>query len=314
MLTAIVSFLLQYLVLALMLSIGLAARPGDLGQIVRRPRLYVRALLVMELAVPLLAILVVTVLPLPPRGAALFLLVAVAPGAPFIPAATKGKGARYSPVGLNLLVLVSLLAPLTVPAWLWIIDRVHPLGLGLDVTPLQVLRQVVTIALAPLTLGLAIRRLLPRAADVLWRVAHTFFLVAAAVAIAVLLYLGAPVLLEVAPLTFAGGLIIVIGSALLGAWAAAPEPEARRTTGVAAALGNPALALAILAASYPRVEAAAFIAAYLIFRKLALIPFELWVRRGAHRGTPGRGVPAALPSAPSSRPTVASGPRPQPQG
>lgn len=285
MLIAIVSFLLHYLVFALMLSIGLAAHRDDLRQIVRRPRLYVRALLVMELAVPLLAILVVTVLRLPLLGATVFLLMAVVPGAPFIPFVTRAKGERYSPVGLNLLVLTSVLAPLTVPAWLLIIGKVHPLELA--ITPSQVLLKVFTLMLAPLALGFAIRWLLPRAADVLWRVAHYFFLVAAVVAIAAVLYLGAPVFLEVAPINFVGGLIIVIGSALLGYWAAAPQPEARRTIGVATAMGNPALALTILAVSYPTFKAVALLAAYVIFRKLALIPFEQWVKR--------RRTPAAQP-------------------
>ena len=50
-------------------------------------------------------------------------------------------------------------------------------------------------------------------------------------------------------------------------------------TSVAVVLGNPGLALAIVAASHLTFKAAPLIAAYLIFRKLALVPFEQWIKR-----------------------------------
>lgn len=44
------------------------------------------------------------------------------------------------------------------------------------------------------------------------------------------------------------------------------------------------LALAVVAASYPGLDAAALIAAYLIFRRVTIWPFERWLAReaGAH--------------------------------
>ena len=279
MLMTVVSFLLQYLVFSLMLSIGLSAEPRELREIVRRPRLYLRALLVMELGIPLFAIAVVSGLGVAPLGATLLLLVAICPGAPFIPSATKAKGATHSTVGLNLLVLVSLLAPLAIPVWVAILDRISPFELA--ITPAQVLARVVPTVLAPLVLGLVVRRVVPRVADVVGRAVHYFFLVAFAVAIVVVCYLGATVFLDIAPRTYLAAAIIVAGSALMGYWAAAGHRDEQRTTGVAAVLGNPGLALAIVAASYPGFKAGALIAVYLLVRKLALVPFELWMKRRA---------------------------------
>jgi len=286
MLMTIVSFLLHYLVFSLMLSVGLAADPRELLEIVRRPLLYLRALLVMELGVPLLAILVVTGLGVAPLGAALFLLVAICPGSPLVPSATKAKGSTYSTVGLDLLVLVSLLAPLTIPAWVAILDRISPYELA--ITPAQVFARVLSTVLAPLALGLVVGRMLPRFAVVAGRALRYFFFVAITVAIVMTIYLGAPLLPEVAPRSYLAALIIFAGSAVMGYWAGKVRPDALRSTAVAAVLGNPGLALAIVAASYPGFKAGAFIAVYIILRKLALVPFEQWMKRRERRTAPPR--------------------------
>ena len=285
MLAALVSFLLEYMVFALMLAVGCGARSDQLADLRNRPRLYARALAVILIGVPLLAMIVVRALDVSPRAAGLILLMSVCPGAPFIATATKAKGETHSPVGLNLLVLVSAVVPVSVPIWVAILERIYPVDLA--IAPAQVLRTVIPSVLLPLLVGVAVRRLVPRAADVVGRVAHYFFMVAIAAAVVVVLALGAQVFREVSPITYLAVLIIVTGSALLGYWAARPAPEERRVLGVAAVLGNPGLALAIVAASYPGFKAAAFMAAYVLFRKVALIPFEQWIKR--------RTTPTALP-------------------
>src|SRR5204863_4672887 len=88
--------------------------------------------------------------------------------------------------------------------------------------------------------------------------------------------------LEVAPRVLIAVIVLTLGAALLGYLAGAPAPADRRVTGVATALGNPGLALAVIAASFPGFKAAAFVIAYVILRKLALIPFEQWVKHRAH--------------------------------
>jgi BASS family bile acid:Na+ symporter len=284
----VIHFLLRHLVGALMLGVGLAARPRELAQIWHQRRLYARALLVMELAVPLLAIATVTAFRLPPLVGALILLMAICPGAAFIPVAAGEQGEPYSPIGLNLLVLVSLLMPVMVPLWVWVIGELSRFELA--VTPGDVLNEVVPSVFAPLLLGVAVRHVFPRGADLLARVAHRFFAIALAVAIAGALYVGAPLFLNAPLSALLAVLVVVLGAALMGFWAGSPQLETRRASGLAAALGNPGLVLAIVAASYPDFRAAALMAAYLLFRKLALVPFELWALR---HGPPGTGLARA---------------------
>lgn len=285
MVELIVKLVLANMVLALMLSIGLAVRPRELAQVVHHPRLYLRALLVMEIGVPLLAMVVVSGLALSPLATGLILLMAICPGAPFIPLVSKTKGEVYSTVGLNLLLLASVLAPLSIPAWVAILDRLYPFEL--QITPVQVAARVVPVVILPIVAGIAIRALSPRVADVLARVVHYIFIVTFVIAIAIGLVLGAPVFLELSVRTLLAVVLVVSGTAVMGAWAARTQPGARRAVVFSTVLGNPGIALAIVAASYPDLRAGAFIIAYLVLRRLALVPFELWIKR--------RATPAAHP-------------------
>jgi bile acid:Na+ symporter, BASS family len=292
----VTQFMLGHLVFALMLSIGLAARPRDLRDIRARPALYVRALLVSWLAVPVLAMVVVKLFGLHQLPSELMLLIAVCPGAPFIPAATKHQGQTHSPLGLNLLILTSLSAVLLTPAWVRVLEDMYHFGIAISAK--QVAVRTLTTVIIPLCLGFATRYALPRIADALVKPVHTFFLAALLVAVCAGLYLGAPVFLQVTLRVVVASAAIVVGAVLLGSWSARSEEATEaRTVGVAAALGNPGLALAVIAVSHPGFKAAAFVVAYVIFRKLVLIPFEQLFRRherraeqdaDSTRGTPHR--------------------------
>jgi BASS family bile acid:Na+ symporter len=274
----VISFLLRHVVFVQMLWIGLAVRPHDFAQIWREPFPYLRALSVALVGVPLWTMLMVSVFQLPPMPATLLLLVSVCPGAPLIPAAAKKKGESHSRFGLNVLVLLSVLACLTLPLWLAILARADVVAM--EIAPGLVLSHVVKVVFVPLVLGLVIRRFAPlRVADALAGIARILFVIMLVVAIAVVLVLGVPVLLHVAARTILAAALIVIGSALMGYFAEWPHPDARRPAAIVAAFGNPGLVLAVVASSYPHVRAVALIAAYVIFRKLVLIPFDIWTKR-----------------------------------
>lgn len=293
MIETVISYFIRYLVFALMLSIGLAARWDEIEEVWRRPKVYVKALLVMEIGVPLVAIAVVALLRPPPLAAALILLMAVCPGAPALAFMTREKGTKHAPVGLDVLLLVSLLAPLAVPAWVFVLDRLF--AFDLVISPRAVLEVVLPAVLAPILIGMGLRVWFPRAADLLARLVDDFFAVGLVVAVIVLLYLGVPVLFAVRPVTVAAALLVVAGAALLGFWAGSPDPANRSTIGVAAVLGNPGLALAVVATSFPGVDAAALIAAYLILRALALVPIKKALKRGGRRRREPLAGPAQEP-------------------
>jgi BASS family bile acid:Na+ symporter len=299
MVATIVKFLIGNLITALMLGVGLAAQLDGFRDVRRRPKLYAKALAVMWIVVPLFTMLVVTILPLRRIPTELFLLMSVCPGAPFITRSRTPRGSEVSIVGLNLLLLTSFMAPLLVPAWIAILNRIYPFDL--EISAAQVLTKIVPHVIIPLLLGMVIRALWPRLAQKLVRPVHYFFLVAAVVTIAVGIYLGARVFWEASPWIYPAMLIVILGSALLGYWAARPSLVDGYTVAMSAARGNPAIALAVLAASHPGFRATAVMLAYVLLRFVATLPFRAWTKRRTRpttttqepqpRPSPG-GVPA----------------------
>jgi BASS family bile acid:Na+ symporter len=262
------------LIVALMLGAGLATRTQSFRDIQRRPALYVKALAAMWLGVPLATLAIVSVLPIGPLAAELLLVMAVCPGAPSIPIATKRAGERFSTVGVNVLVLTSVLAPVLVPAWIAVLDHIHAFGLHMSAA--EVSRETMFRLIVPLLAGVAIRAFAPRLADRLTRPVQIVFVVALIVALAVLLYAGASVVFRAPLAAYGAMLLIILAASLLGYVAGAPDE--RRTIGLATALGNPGLGLAVIAAGHPERELVAFVALFVLFRFVATIPLRLWVK------------------------------------
>jgi predicted Na+-dependent transporter len=90
---------------------------------------------------------------------------------------------------------------------------------------------------------------------------------------------GAELLWHVPLRAFAAALAITLGDALIGYWVARPDVEDQMAISLAVALGNPALAIAVVEASYPDHKASELVAVYLIVRAIAILPFELWLKR-----------------------------------
>lgn len=293
MLRTIVAFLAGHLVFALMLSVGLQVRPVDLDDVRRRPALYLRALAVIELVVPLLALAVVAVFRPPPLATGTLLLMAVCPGVAMLTRAAPKKGGSLT-TAVNVLLLLSLLSPLTVPAWLAVLARVYERPLLL--TPGQVFATVAPAVLLPLALGMVLHALVPRLAPTLSRAAMWFFNVALLVVAVLLVARAGPALLQVGPRALLAMLVLITSSALLGHWAGAPRLEDRRTVALAAVFGNPALAIAIIKANFPDSPAVALVGAYLLVRALALLPYNQWAkRRPQATARAGRLPPGAVP-------------------
>lgn len=295
MLSTLVSFVVGHLVFALMLSVGLQASLRDLRDLQRRPGLYLRALVVLELAVPLLALVAVTLFRPPRIAAGALLVMAVCPGVPLVTRTVGRKGGDLH-TALNIVLVVTLLAPLTVPAWLAVLGHVY--GQPLSLSPGAVFDTVVPVLVLPLVMGMVLRVLAPRWAPTVGRVASVFVVVALVVTALVLLVSGGRMLLQLTPRMLPAQLFLITVSAALGHWAGGPRREDRITLAFAAVLDNPALALAIVEANFPDSPARPVLAVYLLGRMLSLLPYQLWAKRrgvAASRGKEGLPPGAVMP-------------------
>ncbi len=279
MLQTIVIVLIKNAMVALMLAIGLRTTTSELRATWAERRLVLRALLVLELGVPLLALATVKLLPLGFVATGIIAVMAVCPGAPMIVKLVPGRA--VIPV---LFAVVSALAPITVVLWVTVLDRVLPHELAIDagaIARITVLRQ-----LLPLAAGVGIAAILPQAARSIARVALAVFVTGFVLALAVVLAKGAPVLLRIGWWDGLAVMIVFLGSMAMGHVAGRPRLEDRSALTIMAVLCNPALGAAVITESYPGFRPIALLAAYLIVRALLVTPYVLHAKRRAARNQP----------------------------
>ncbi|MCP3161859.1 hypothetical protein [Myxococcus qinghaiensis] len=291
MLRSVVAFVLGNIVTLFMFTEGLARRPGEIRHVLERPALYVRALLVVLLLVPLVALAVVKVFHLPTVVASAILLMAICPGAPLQVNQAKALGANPS-TSINLLLLLSVFALITVPLWVMGVDRL--LGVEFKASPDLVFRLLAVKILPPLAVGIALRHYLPNVAKALAPWCSKVFNVLLLVVAVGLLFIVGPRLLHVAWIAIFALVVVVTISVLLGHWAGAPRLEDRKAVALATAFAHPVLAMTIIIQSYPNyraLEVAGVVGAYIVIRLLALTPYKLWVKR-QHDSEPSRHVPS----------------------
>lgn len=296
MLKTVITFILSNAIVLFMFSAGLAARRGGVRQIFQRPALYGRALAVVLVAVPLLAFALVRLFRLPSVVAAAIVLTAISPGAPLLVKQAKSLRASVT-TAVNLLLLLALCTLITVPLWVSVMDRV--MGLELQASPGLVLRTLLAKVVPPLVVGMAVQRLSPRWAEVLAVWTSRLFNVLLVVVLVLLLVKAPPRLGELGGASVLALLVLVSASAFLGHWAGGPRLEDRKAVALTAGLAPPALTLTIIVHSYPGLQAlnvAAGVAAIVIVRLIALIPYKVWAKRQDRKENAERLPPGSVPS------------------
>lgn len=280
MIASVVSVLVRNMAVALMLAVGLTTTPAALRAAWSERGLVVAALIVLEIIVPLVALATVEVVPLGMFATAIIAVMAVCPGAPMIVRATHDRA-----LGMVIVGLVSLLAPVTVAVWLTVLARVLPFRVS--IRPAVVAELTLLKIVVPLAIGVVVVTAWPRVARVLARVALGVFIVGFGIALVLALIKGLPVLARTGPWAFVALFIVVAASIALGHWAGGPRLEDRSALATIAVLGNPALGAAVIAASFGSQDVLALVAAYVIGRTLMLVPYTAtvwWVaRRRARR-------------------------------
>ena len=115
-LTAYLLIALKGSVALLIFAVGLDSRLKDLVYLRQRPGVMLRSLLAMYVVVPLLALAAVKVLQLPPGMELALLVLAISAGGPMLPRKLMRFG--NDEYAISLVVVSSLLAIVTVPAWM----------------------------------------------------------------------------------------------------------------------------------------------------------------------------------------------------
>lgn len=263
-----------------MLSIGLRTDTAIVADLKQQWRLVLRALAVVWLGVPVLVILAVWAFRVPPIGTATLLLMALCPGFPILVKFTERAGGS-SRTALLVLLATALTAPVMVPPWAAIIAQRSQFAFVVDAV--TVLEVIIPSVILPFVMGWIIHLVSERAAVMLAKLATIVFVAGIAITFVVLVVEGIPVLAASSLQVFVALAVSTLAAAALGYAVGGPHGRDRIALGYAAALGNPALALAIAARTAPADEHLPLFAAYVLVRTLTLVPFGRWIQRRALR-------------------------------
>jgi BASS family bile acid:Na+ symporter len=281
-LAALLPKLITASIVVIVFGLGLNARPQDALHLFRHPALLLRAVLSMNLIMPLVAAILVIAFELPTPVKIALVALAVSPVPPLLPKKEVEAGGDPS-YAIGLSVAIALLSILTVPLAVALFTRVFDRSGELAV--LTVAKTVFITVLVPLAAGIALRRGLPGLARKIARplsILGLVLLVVSALPVAVALWpamsalQGDGTVLVLALMAVIG---LCVGHALGG-----PDADTRTNLALCTASRHPAVALAAATAvvgSGGSKPALAAILLYVVIAILVSIPYVAWRKRQA---------------------------------
>ena len=159
--------LLPIALAVVMLGMGLGLVPADFARIVRDPKAVTVGILCQVVALPLLALLIVSVMPMPPVIAVGLIVLALCPGGPssnLITYLARGDVA----LSVTLTAVSSLITVFTIPVLANLaVGRFLGGDAAISLPVGDTMLSIALITLVPTTLGMAMRQRLPRMAAAL---------------------------------------------------------------------------------------------------------------------------------------------------
>lgn len=274
-LQTLIPIVLKASILLNVFTIGLRASPHDASYLFRRPAELIRALLAMNLLMPLFAFALVSLFDLNPAVRIALVALSVSPIPPLLPKKIAKAGGADS-YGIGLLIAVGLLSIIFVPLAMEIIERV--LKVPLQMSAASIASLIFMTVLLPIGLGIAVHSLVPALAE---RVAKPV----SQIAIMVLLACVIAILVSAAPAiwTLAGnGTVMALAAFVLfglaiGHVLGGPVPENRTALALSTASRHPGIALALAQANFPEQKlATAAVLLYLVVNAVIAIPYLSW--------------------------------------
>ncbi len=270
-LTAYLLLALKASIALLIFAVGLGSRLRDFSYLTQRPAVMLRSLLAMYVVVPLLALAAVRLLRLPAGIEIALLVLAISAGAPLLPRKLMRLGNEE--YVFSLVVISSLLAIVTVPVWLTVLEPQFPRLEAVD--PGTVAIVLGKSFLLPLLLGMAGRWLLrgasDRVSDALLNAVGVVFSACALTLLATHWQLIAAIVGW--PLLALGG--FTLAALGVGHLMGGPDPNDRTALAVTCATRHVGVAM-VIAAATPGPRTVVLIVAYMLASALVIIPYMKW--------------------------------------
>ena len=269
------------LLVSLTLGAGLQVERDHLLESLKNIGLLGRALLANVVIVPVLGVLLVRLFRLPEHVATGVLLMAIAPGVPFVLASVRKRGGRLG-FAVELAFILPLISVITVPITALL---VFP-GSHAQIPFLRFFTTLVLFQLVPLIAGVLIAGRWPALAARMGRPLQVIFFGSALVLIALL---GATLVHAVTIVYGSNGmwaiLVLTIAATFTGWLLGGPHQEDRRVLAIGTALRNIGLCALVATATIRNPEVTATVLIYLVIQLIVTTLTGIYFTRTAARDT-----------------------------
>jgi len=266
-------------IISLTFSSGLQVEREQLLAVLKNVPLLVRALVANFVIVPILGVLLVKAFHLAPMVATGFLLMAIAPGVPFVLVRTRQKGGSLE-LAVALAVVLPLLSIVTVPLTAAL---VLPAASQAQLPLARFAMTLVLFQLLPLLIGIIIGTRLPQVAERLTRPILLIFWISVTVLLIALL---PRVVREIASIYGSLGILasfcLVILSFATGWALGGPAREDRRVLAIGTTLRNIGLCALIATTNFPQSDVVAAVMTYLLVQAIVVAIASVLFTRTAH--------------------------------
>lgn len=266
-------------ILSSMLAMGMSLTMAQILQPLRNVRLVLLALLANFVLTPLLAYVIIRVIPLEQSLQIGLVVLATAAGAPFLPKLVQGaKGNIAFGVGLMTLLMVVTIVymPLVLPLLL-------P---GVAINPWDIAKSLIVLMLIPLAIGLLFKSHSPDSA------AHWAATLNKISGLAILILLVVGLGLNVSNIIALLGslgllalLLFIVGTLLIGLLLGGRDPAVRSVMGLGTAQRNVAAAILVSVQNFSDTNTVSFVLVAAVLLLLVLLPTAK--RMGARSNAPG---------------------------
>ena len=266
----------------LMFLVGLQVSLPDILAIARNYGLLARSLLANVVVFPILAVLLTAPVHLPREVLIGVLLMAAAPGVPFLPrmvGAAKGNLI----FAIDLMIVLQVVSVVTTPVTL---NMILPVEDAVKVPVLRTITTLVLFQLLPLALGMLVRQ---RAAQHAAAIAKPVSALSTLGLIGTVVFLIVPHLNVLAKVAGGGALmsilLLVVVAWPIGWVLGGPEVSIRKILAIGTSLRNVGLCLLIATREFPDTGVATAVTAYFLIQAVANLVYAKYLGRGPERET-----------------------------
>jgi len=239
----LIGLVLQASLAVIVFCVALNAQRGDMVSLLRRPGLWLRSILAMNIIMPLIAVLLAGAVALNRQIEVALIALAVSPVPPILPNKLMKAGASRS-YSVALLALSAAMAVVLIPATIWLLGQAF--GREVLVPPAAVFKAVAMSVLAPLLAGALVRELAPNvAAKISGPMAKLANVLLLAAFVPVVVVAWPELVKELGNFTLVAIAVLTLGGLLVGHVLGGPHDGDRTALALSTASKHPGVAIAV---------------------------------------------------------------------